>query len=97
MKKLISAQMVKEARQAGEKEIYAPISQTIVTPEARSVAEKLGIRILDTIKQQKMEKAGSTDEETVRIIVQSVMEKLPPGKYTEDEVRKVVLDVLAKR
>jgi ethanolamine utilization protein EutQ len=97
MKKLISAQTIRQAQMNGKKEIDAPSGSVIVTPEARSVAEKLGVRIRDMNKPVKSEKKNDPDQETVNLITRNVMEKFPHGTYKEDEVRKVVLEVLAKR
>lgn len=97
MKKLISARTIRQAHGAGKKEIEAPPGSVIVTPEARSVAEKLGIRILDIKKPVTVEKSGNPDQATVNLIIKNVMAKFPVGKYTQDEVRKVVMDVLSKR
>ena len=97
MKKLISAQTIRQAHMDGKKELEAPPGSVIVTPEARSVAEKLGIRIRDMEQPRKVQAKYQQDQETVNLIIKKVMENLPPGKFKEDEVRKVVSEVLAKR
>ena len=47
MKRLITAESIRQAKQAGQREVEVVPSQCIVTPEARGVAEELGIEIIE--------------------------------------------------
>jgi ethanolamine utilization protein EutQ len=95
MKKLISALVVKEAHKDGIKEIGAPPGTTIVTPEARSIAEKLGVKILDMDKNCGSPADKNVDQKTIGLIIEMVRAKLPEGKYSEDDIKKAVIEVLS--
>ena len=50
MKKLITAETVRLEHAAGHKRIEVPLPQTIVTAEARSLAEQLGVELAETVQ-----------------------------------------------
>lgn len=99
MKKLISALTVREARKQGEMEISAPGNQTIITDEARDLAKQLGIRLNEnapvTTAVETTEKI-QIDEKTIRIIIEEVVERIPPEQRDLDVIKKAVLDVVAR-
>jgi len=99
MKKLISAHTVEDAYKAGKKEITAPPKSTIITPEAYTVAKKLGVRFVeeDISVPPKPASTGrlTLDEKTVRLIVQRVLDRLPPEKRKEELVKEAVVQVLS--
>ncbi|WP_434778426.1 ethanolamine utilization acetate kinase EutQ [Neisseria sp. Ec49-e6-T10] len=49
MKRLITAESVRQAAQEGKKQIEAVIPECIVTPEARMVAEELGVELTEVL------------------------------------------------
>ncbi len=98
MKRVITAQTVKEAHAAGKAQLYAPIKETIITPEARTIAKDLGIRFVE-YQGAAGASAGTSsplDEATVRKIVERVITALPPEKRNQEQVRSVVTQVLAR-
>ena len=100
MKKLISAHTVEDAYKAGKTEITAPPKTTIITPEAYTVAKKLGVRFVQEQtpvvppKASKVDKI-TLDEKTVRLIVERVLDRLPPEKRQEEVVKEAVVQVLS--
>lgn len=50
MKKLITAEIVRQEHGAGRKRIEVALPQTIVTAEARSLAEQLGVELAETVQ-----------------------------------------------
>ncbi len=99
MKKLISAHTVEDAHKAGKTEIPAPSKSTIITPEAYTVAKKLGVHFVDrdvspAPKLSQM-KNISLDEKTIRLIVQRVLDRLPPEKRNEELIKEAVVQVLS--
>lgn len=97
MKKLISAQSVRQAFQDGLREISAPPASVIVTPEARTIAENLGVKILDEKKMNKTSSRYATDEELVQQIKTGVLKKIPSGEHSDSEIETIIRDVLAGR
>jgi ethanolamine utilization protein EutQ len=97
MKRVITAQTVKQAHAAGKTQLYAPAKQTLITPEARTVAKDLGIRFIEYegTGSESVATAPAPDEKTVRQIVERVMNALPPEKRNQARVQKVVAEVLA--
>ncbi len=103
MKKLISAQTVKQAYKDGKRELEAPSKSVMYTPEALTVAKELGIRLLES-----QSPASGTpvvpdepsklkiDENLVRTVVEKVIDRLPPEKRQLDVVKNVVVEVLAE-
>lgn len=97
MKKLISAQVIKQAHKDGVSEIHAPVSTTIVTAEARSEAEKLGVKIMDSLQPSaKKREEQSPDEQTIELIMGKVREKLPGNKYSDEQIKNAVIEILSK-
>ncbi len=100
MKKLISAAVVKQAHADKKMQLDVPRSTAIITPEARSLAEKLGIKLVeygDAAPRGKRAVAGNQDENLVELITQKVMARIPRGKQDPARIRKIVREVLAGR
>ena len=82
MKKLITANDVREAQARGLKTIAFVLKESIVTPEAREVADQLEITLVE-------EGAGpvATDHTPPRSerqrILEEIISQLPEGKFTE--------------
>lgn len=97
MKRLISALMVKQAHKDGHKEIHAPAKETIITPEARDLAGKLGIRLVESQKSQPVNVSGQAiDEATIKGIIDAVMDRLPPEKRDVQAVTEAVKQVIGQ-
>ena len=99
MKKVVSALTVKQAYSDGKKELVAPRNSTIITPEARTVAKDLGVKLVE-VPGSSVQDINSeqivVDEKLIRLIVEKVIEKLPPEKRQADIIKKAVIDVLSK-
>ena len=97
MKRVITAQTVKQAKAAGKTQLYAPAKETIITPEARTVAKDLGIRFIEYegVGGAEKNRTAAPDEATVRQIVERVMKALPPEKRNQERVKSVVVNVLS--
>jgi hypothetical protein len=96
MKKVISAQTVKQAHKEGKKEISAPAADFIITPEARTVAHSLGIQLV----QDSVLKTGvsgiEVNESMVREIVARVYRQIPDAESRTEEIKKAVLEVVSE-
>ena len=103
MKKLISAQTVKQAYKDGQCELEAPSKVVMYTPEALTVAKELGMHLKESLTTP-IAKPGSitsssklkVDEDLVRTVVEKVIDQLPPEKRQLDVVKNVVVEVLAE-
>ncbi len=96
MKRVITAQTVKEAHAAGKTQLYAPLKETIITPEARTLAKDLGIGFVEFEGNASKSASTALNEATVRRIVERVMAALPPEKRQPERVRSVVTQVLER-
>ena len=94
MKKLISAQMVKQARADGKKEFSAPAKSTIVTSEARDLAEKYEIHFVESVRSDQPI-IPDFDQETVQLIIREVLNRLPADKRDPKMVTEAVVQVLS--
>jgi len=99
MKKLISALTVKQAHKDGLKELEAPVKTTMVTAEAVTVAKELGIRLVDSVIQPDAAQSSSKieiSEDLVRLVVEKVIDRLPPEKRQLDVIKEVTTEVLTE-
>jgi len=86
MKRLISGKTVEKAFAEGKLRIDIP-TDSIVTPQAQSVAEKLGVEI----KKNTSQYISYTDKQK---IIDAVIKKFPNGKYSRAKIEKAVQEVL---
>ena len=86
MKKLISEKTVEKAFAAGRMQIQTEIG-AIVTPQAKSVAEHLGVEIIKKFSRN----ISYLDRQK---IIKAVMEKFVGGKFSKAKIEKAVQDVL---
>ncbi|MBN1407501.1 MAG: hypothetical protein JW956_06925 [Calditrichaceae bacterium] len=93
MKRLISAITVNEAKKSGKLEIIIGGKSTIITDEARDLAKKYGIKFVEsaTIPAQDTQEF---DRNTIKLIVEKTLERLPPEKRDMNAVTEAVLKVL---
>ncbi|MCD6376769.1 MAG: hypothetical protein J7L94_14670 [Caldisericaceae bacterium] len=92
MKRVITANTIKQAAAAGKKQLYAPLKETIITPEARTVASQLGVELLEFSLATPQGKP--IDENLVRQVMEQVMKNLPPSKQNYQKIKSVVIEVL---
>lgn len=93
MKRLISAITVKETHKSGKNEIITGGKSTIITAEATDLAKKLGIKFVETATVPK-ESSVDFDKDTIKLIIQKTLERLPPEKRDMNTVSEAVLKVL---
>jgi hypothetical protein len=86
MKKLISEKTVEKAFAAGKMQIEVE-PQAIVTPQATSAAERLGVEIVRNTSQH----ISYADRQK---IINAVVERFPGGKFSRAKIEKAVRDVL---
>lgn len=99
MKKLISARTVRQAHADGIKELAVQAGQTLVTPEARTLARELGVRLSDEsplpADKRPKDRKIKVDEKLVTTIVTRVMDRLPQPQRDPERVKQVVVEVLS--
>ncbi|EML9987910.1 MULTISPECIES: ethanolamine utilization acetate kinase EutQ [Citrobacter] len=98
MKTLITANDIRAAHARGEQEMSVVLRASIITPEAREVAELLGITIVER-EGAAPTAACSVDEaksETQRIR-ETIIAQLPEGQFTESLVSQLMDKVLKEK
>jgi ethanolamine utilization protein EutQ len=83
MKSLLTAETIKDLHRNGQTSVEFSPQQTIITPEARDVAKKLGLKIIDIPVGQLPGKNSAaqagTGPDSLQAIRQAVKAKLPAG------------------
>lgn len=88
MKQLITANDIREAHARGEGEISVVLRASIITPEAREVAELLGVTITEHDARIPMAvEAAKTDSQRIR---EAIIAQLPEGQFTESIVSQLM-------
>ncbi|HAT6802826.1 TPA: ethanolamine utilization acetate kinase EutQ [Citrobacter freundii] len=98
MKTLITANDIRAAHARGEQEMSVVLRASIITPEAREVAELLGVTIVEC-EGSAPTAACSVDEaksETQRIR-ETIIAQLPEGQFTESLVSQLMDKVLKEK
>ena len=103
MKRLITAAVVRQEKQAGKKRLEVTQPHCIITPEAREVAERIGLELVESVDASVAAapeaplagKAAScpTDSELAAIRA-AIMAKLPAGSVSEALVDQLVQKTL---
>ncbi len=93
MKRVITANTIKQAVAAGKKQLYAPLKETIVTPEARTLAQQLGVELLEF--SNTTAEGAPIDETLVRRVMEEVLNQLPPSQRHYQKIKQVVMEVLS--
>lgn len=95
MKKLITANDIRAAHADGAKELAVVLRASIITPEAREVADQLGIAIRECDEQT----APSTDESQSdsQRIREAIIAQLPAGQFTESLVTQLMDKVMKEK
>lgn len=93
MKRLISAITVNEARKSGKNEIVIGGKSTIITDEAKDLAKKYGIKFIESATIP-TDTEPKFDRNTIKLIVEKTLERLPLEKRDMNAVSEAVLKVL---
>ena len=94
MKRLISAATVRKEKQAGKKRLEVPLTHSIITPEARDVAEHIGLELVERVGAP--EPASSPADSDLAVIRAAVMAKLPAGSVSEELVDQLINKALRR-
>jgi len=86
MKKLISEKTVEKAFATGKMQILVGPND-IITAQAQSAAEKMGVEIIRDMPQN----VSYADRQK---IIDAVIERFPGGKFSRSKIEKAVREVL---
>lgn len=89
MKKLITANDIREAHSSGLKTITFVLKESIVTPEARVVAEQLDIALVEDGVSPVATESSPPRSERQRIR-EEIISQLPEGMFTESLVAQLI-------
>ncbi|EHG7581335.1 MULTISPECIES: ethanolamine utilization acetate kinase EutQ [Citrobacter] len=97
MKKLITANDIRAAHARGEQAMSVVLRASIITPEAREVAELLGVTITECDESAPTTSsvdAGKSDTQRIR---ETIIAQLPEGQFTESLVSQLMEKVLKEK
>ena len=98
MKKLITANDIRAAHARGEEEISVVLRASIITPEAREVAELLGVAIKECDESAPEAtvpvEEGKTESQRIR---ETIIAQLPEGQFTESLVAQLMDKVMKEK
>ena len=98
MKKLITANDIRAAHARGEEEISVVLRASIITPEAREVAELLGVAIKECDESAPEAtvpvEEGKTESQRIR---ETIIAQLPEGQFTESLVAQLMDKVMQEK
>ncbi|QGN39113.1 ethanolamine utilization acetate kinase EutQ [Klebsiella oxytoca] len=98
MKKLITANDIRAAHARGEQEISLVLRASIITPEAREVAELLGVVIKECDESAPAASTAAVAEKTEsQRIRETIIAQLPEGQFTESLVAQLMEKVMKEK
>ncbi|WP_265671346.1 ethanolamine utilization acetate kinase EutQ [Klebsiella grimontii] len=98
MKKLITANDIRAAHARGEAEISVVLRASIITPEAREVAELLGVAIQERDESAPEPAAPASEDKTEsQRIRETIIAQLPEGQFTESLVAQLMEKVMKEK
>lgn len=98
MKKLITANDIRAAHARGEAEISVVLRASIITPEAREVAELLGVAIQECDESASEPTASAAEKKTEsQRIRETIIAQLPEGQFTESLVAQLMEKVMKEK
>lgn len=98
MKKLITANDIRAAHARGEAEISVVLRASIITPEAREVAELLGVAIHECDESAPEPTAPAAEDKTEsQRIRETIIAQLPEGQFTESLVAQLMEKVMKEK
>ncbi|WP_058913285.1 ethanolamine utilization acetate kinase EutQ [Entomohabitans teleogrylli] len=96
MKTLITANDIREAHARGETRLALVLKNCIITPEAREVAELLGLEICEQ-QEASVAPAPSSPQEVRQRIRETIIAQLPEGSFTESLMAQLMEKVLREQ
>ena len=88
MKRLITAAVVRQEKLAGKKRLEFTLPHCIITPEARQVAEQIGLELVESVASPTP--SPCREDSDLAAIRTAVMARLPAGSVPEDLVNQLV-------
>ncbi|HCT3625522.1 TPA: ethanolamine utilization acetate kinase EutQ [Escherichia coli] len=101
MKKLITANDIREAHARGELAMSVVLRASIITPEAREVADLLGFTITECDESipvtASVPASASADKTESQRIRETIIAQLPEGQFTESLVAQLMKKVMKEK
>lgn len=97
MKKLITANDIRAAHARGEQAMSVVLRASIITPEAREVAELLGFTITADDGAAPAATAADSDKTESQRIRETILAQLPEGQFTESLVAQLMEKVMKEK
>ncbi|HAH3374956.1 TPA: ethanolamine utilization acetate kinase EutQ [Escherichia coli] len=101
MKKLITANDIREAHARGELAMSVVLRASIITPEAREVADLLGFTITECDESipvtASVPASASADKTESQRIRETIIAQLPEGQFTESLVAQLMEKVMKEK
>ncbi len=111
MKQLISAETIRQEHAAGKRKLDVALPNTIVTAEARSVAEQLGVALVEVVAAttprkassaatpcaQAQAAAGKPSATEIAAIRAAIVARLPPDCVSEEVIDQLIRKSIDER
>ncbi|EDM8349463.1 ethanolamine utilization acetate kinase EutQ, partial [Salmonella enterica subsp. enterica serovar Enteritidis] len=97
MKKLITANDIRAAHARGEQAMSVVLRASIITPEAREVAELLGFTITECDESVPASTSAQACKNESQRIREAIIAQLPEGQFTESLVAQLMEKVLKEK
>ena len=97
MKKLITAKDIREAHARGEQAISVVLRASIITPEAREVADLLGFTITECEESTPATVSVPVEKTESQRIRETIIAQLPEGQFTESLVAQLMEKVMKEK
>ncbi|EGN3829868.1 ethanolamine utilization acetate kinase EutQ [Escherichia coli] len=97
MKKLITANDIREAHARGEQAMSVVLRASIITPEAREVADLLGFTITECEESTPATVSVPVEKTESQRIRETIIAQLPEGQFTESLVAQLMEKVMMEK
>lgn len=97
MKKLITANDIRAAHARGEQAMSVVLRASIITPEAREVAELLDVTITECDESAPTTSSADAGKSDTQRIRETIIAQLPEGQFTESLVSQLMEKVLKEK
>lgn len=97
MKKLITANDIREAHARGELAMSVVLRASIITPEAREVADLLGFTITECEESTPATVSVPVEKTESQRIRETIIAQLPEGQFTESLVAQLMEKVMKEK
>ncbi|MIB40774.1 ethanolamine utilization acetate kinase EutQ [Escherichia coli] len=97
MKKLITANDIREAHARGEQAMSVVLRASIITPEAREVADLLGFTITECEESTPATVSVPVEKTVSQRIRETIIAQLPEGQFTESLVAQLMEKVMKEK